>query len=261
MLTWLALALAVALALGGGGFPVQGAFIGRHLPVVPERSHTILIIYNHGFSGDNAGSYEPRLPPILEQIRERNADVVVYSQVRNTTRLEAFHHAAYIEAAVDFFHRQQHVPLGNIILAGQSCGAWGSLQTAALRHPNVGGIIAFAPTCHGKLPHPQWLRARRAEDIDAFARRLRAPGTLFVYEGDSFYSPDDWERVDSAPGPREAGLHVELLSRERVLAVCHACVSDSHSAVWGEGFADAFYASHLQPLIDRVRAGILARTR
>ena len=79
MLTWLVLVLAVALALGGGGFPVQGAFIGRHLPVVPERSHTILIIYNHGFSGDNAGSYQPRLPPILEQIRERNADVVVYS--------------------------------------------------------------------------------------------------------------------------------------------------------------------------------------
>ena len=251
----------VVLALAACGIVVEGELRGRPLNVETDPSRVIVVIWNHGFSPEAAGTYRPEAPPIIERLVEENRDVVLFKQLRNAAWLGELDHGAYVDAAIASLVNTQHVPVENIILAGQSCGAWGSLQTAALRHPNVGGIIAFAPTCHGKLPHPQWLRARRAEDIDAFARRLRAPGTLFVYEGDSFYSPDDWERVDSAPGPREAGLHVELLSRERVLAVCHACVSDSHSAVWGEGFADAFYASHLQPLIDRVRAGILARTR
>ena len=38
-----------------------------------------------------------------------------------------------------------------------------------------------------------------------------------------------------------------------MLKVCDACVADSHSAVWGDGFADAFFDTHLQPLIDTVR--------
>jgi hypothetical protein len=124
----------------------------------------------------------------------------------------------------------------------------------------VGGVVGFAPTCHGKLPHPSWLRTRRGEEIDDLARRLRAPGMLFVYEGDSFYSVADWARFESASPPRWAGLHVERLSRERVLTVCHACATDSHSAVWGDGFADAYFESHLQPLIDRVREDIRVRT-
>jgi hypothetical protein len=116
--------------------------------------------------------------------------------------------------------------------------------------------VAFAPTCHGKLPHPVGLRMRRVEEIDAFARRLRSPGTLFIYEGDSFYSPEDWAGFASDPAPRRVGLRIERLSRPRVLTVCGSCVADSHSAVWGDGFADAFFDSHLQPLIEQVRGRI-----
>ena len=44
-----------------------------------------------------------------------------------------------------------------------------------------------------------------------------------------------------------------------MLTVCGACVADSHSAVWGDGFADAFFETHLQPLIDVVRDRIRAQ--
>jgi dienelactone hydrolase len=190
---------------------------------------------------------------------ERNRDVVLFKQLRNAAWLGELDHGAYVDAAIASLISTQRVPVENIILSGQSCGGWGSLQTAAFRYPNVGGIVAFAPTCHGRLPHPARLRARRAQEIGDFARHLRVPGTLFVYEGDSFYSADDWTPFASAVGPRTAGLRVERLTRQRVRSVCQACAADSHSAVWGSGFADAYFESHLQPLIDRIRRDIKAR--
>jgi len=251
------LALAFTLlALSACGIVVEGELRGRPLDVEIDPARVIVVIWNHGFSPEAAGTYRPEAPVIIERLVERNRDVVLFKQLRNATWLGALDHSAYVDAAIASLVSTQHVPVENIILSGQSCGAWGSLQTAALRYPNVGGVIAFAPTCHGKLPHPAWLRTRRGGEIDALAHRLRAPGTLFVYEGDSFYSADDWTAFASAPDPRRAGLHVERLSRKRVLEVCHACVADSHSAVWGDGFADAFYESHLQPLIEQVRASI-----
>src|SRR5262245_23791768 len=103
-----ALTLAAVVALNAGcTFPVQGGFIGRELPEPSERPRTILIIFNHGFSSQSAGTYQPKLPPILERAVARNSDIVVFAQVRNTSRLEAVHHASYIEAAIDFFHRER----------------------------------------------------------------------------------------------------------------------------------------------------------
>jgi dienelactone hydrolase len=254
------LVLAFALAgLAACGIVVEGELQGRPLNVDLDPARVIVVIWNHGFSPEAAGTYRPEAPPIIERLVERNRDVVLFKQLRNAAWLGQLDHSAYVDAAIASLTAGQHVPIENIILSGQSCGAWGSLQTAAFRYPNVGGVIAFAPTCHGKLPHPGWLRSRRADEIGGFARRLRAPGTLFVYEGDSFYSADDWTGFASDREPR-TGLHVERLSRDRVLSLCHACVADSHSAVWGDGFADAYYESELQPLVERVRAAIRART-
>jgi dienelactone hydrolase len=254
----LAFALGV-LALAACGIVVEGELRGRPLSVDLDPARTIVVIWNHGFSPEAAGTYRPEAPAIIERLVERNRDVVLFKQLRNAAWLGELDHGAYVDAAIASLVSTQHVPVENIILSGQSCGAWGSLQTAAFRYPDVGGVVAFAPTCHGKLPHPAWLRARRVEEIDALARRLRAPGTLFVYEGDSFYAADDWSPFAASAQARHAGLHVERLSHERVLTVCSACVADSHSAVWGDGFADAYFETHLQPLIERVRDGIRAR--
>jgi dienelactone hydrolase len=249
----LALTFAV-LVLAACGIVVEGELRGRPLSVDLDPRRVIVVIWNHGFSPDAAGTYRPEAPPIIERLVERNRDVVLFKQLRNATWLGQLDHGAYVDAAIASLISTQHIPVENIILSGQSCGAWGSIQTAAFRYPNVGGVVAFAPTCHGKLPHPTRLRTRRVEEIDAFARRLHAPGTLFVYEGDSFYSAGDWDGFAS-----EAGMRVERLSRERVLTVCSACVADSHSAVWGDGFADAYFETHLQPLIEHVRAEIARR--
>jgi dienelactone hydrolase len=249
----------VGLALAACGIVVEGELRGRPLSVDLDPARTIVVIWNHGFSPEAAGTYRPEAPAIIERLVERNRDVVLFKQLRNATWLGELDHGAYVDAAIASLVSTQRVPVENIILSGQSCGAWGSLQTAAFRYPGVGGVVAFAPTCHGKLPHPARLRARRGEEIDAFARRLRAPGTLFVYEGDSFYSADDWTGFAAWAQPRRAGPRVERLSRERVRAVCSTCVADSHGAVWGDGFADAYFETHLQPLIERVRDDIRAR--
>jgi len=249
----------VVLALSACGIVVEGELAGRPLRAETDPGGVIVVIWNHGFSPEAAGTYRPEAPPIIERLVERNRDVVLFKQLRNAAWLGALDHAAYVDAAIASLTATQRVPVENIVLAGQSCGAWGSLQTAAFRYPNVGGVIAFAPTCHGRLPHGGPLRARRAEEIAAISRGLRAPGTLFVYEGDAFYSADDWDAFAADPAPRTAGLHLERLTRERVLEVCRACVADSHSAVWGDGFADAYFDGHLQPLIERVRERIRAR--
>ena len=97
---------------------MQGRFIGAPVGGARDPRQTILLIFNHGFSSESAGQYTAALPPILEAARARNPDVVVFSQVRNTSRLEAVHHASYIEAAIERFTTREGVPVESIILAG-----------------------------------------------------------------------------------------------------------------------------------------------
>ena len=253
----LVVALVVTLA-GACSFPVQGEFMGRELPLPPERTRTILVIYNHGFTSETAGTYRPQLPPILQTLARRNPDVVVFSQVRNTSRLDAVHHMSYIEAAIEHFHRQQGIPLGNIVLAGQSCGGWGSLQAAAYSYPQIGGVVAFAPTCHGRLPHSTQTRMRRLQEIEQLARRARFPGLIFLYEGDSYYDVDDWAGFHKASGLPADGVHIVRLGRDAVLRVCARCTLDSHGVVWDRQFDAAYYESEVQPLVERVRERIRA---
>lgn len=247
----------IALGFGACAFPVEGAFMGRELPAADARARAILIIFNHGFSSDTAGTYQSRVPPIVEMAGRRNPDVVIYSQVRNTSRLDAVHHASYIEAAIEFFNRQQKVPLANIILTGQSCGGWGSLQAAAFRYPDVGGVVVFAPTCHGRLPHSTETQTRRFQEIGQLAQRAKFPGVVFLYEGDSYYKLDDWADFESR-APAGAGLRLVRLPGDVVYRVCRRCTRDSHGAVWDAQFATEYFDSQLQPVIERVRARIRA---
>lgn len=249
-----AVVFALAVVTAGCAFPVEGKFMNRPLPEVAKRSWTIVIIFNHGFSSERAGTYESHLPPILELAAERNDDVVVFAQVRNTARLDAVHHASYIEAAVEHFETVYGVPRRNIILAGQSCGGWGSLQAAAFTYPDIGGVVAFAPTCHGKLPHSTETHLRRLGEIGRLAQRVHFPGVIFVYEGDSYYSLSDWAGFARNVGA--AGFRVEQLDRDRVLRVCARCTRDSHGAVWDAKFGETYYDGSLRPLIEAVRERI-----
>src|SRR2546428_3245360 len=148
-----ALLAALALVATSCAFPVEGRFAGSSVVDRADPTRTIVLIYNHGFSRERAGTYEALVPPILQQTLERNSDVVLFSQVRNTPRLGRTQHGDYIEAAIDQFRRRDGVPLENIILVGQSCGGGGSLQAAAVTHPRVGGGGVFAPARPRQLPH------------------------------------------------------------------------------------------------------------
>src|SRR2546428_10967217 len=181
------LLLALALtAAACASYTVEGDFAGRPLNGPPHPAWTIVLTHNHGCSRAQAGTYRPAPPPILRFAADRNPDVVVFSQVRNIANPTAADHAAFIESAVAHFHTERGVPIENIILAGQSCGGWGSLYAAAYRYPTIGGGLAVAPTCHRKPPHPPQGRARRAQEPGKLAERPRAQGAIFVYEGDPY---------------------------------------------------------------------------
>jgi dienelactone hydrolase len=254
-----ALVLATLLA-GACAYPVEGDFASRGLDGSQDPATTIVIIHNHGFSSVEAGTYRPVTPPILRLAAERNPDVVVFSQVRNSAKLTAVDHASYIESAIAWFHGARGVPLANIILAGQSCGGWGSLQAAAFTYPEIGGVLGFAPTCHGRLPHSTAVRRLRAQELAQLADHLRTPGTIFLYEGDSFYDVAEWDAFASRLDRRAPELQIERVSRARILELCARCATDSHGAYWDTRFASAFFESRVQALIERVRGRIRART-
>lgn len=249
----------VTLALAACAFPVEGEFSGRSPAETPDASRTIVIVYNHGFSRESAGTYKAAIPPILGLAAERNPDVVLFAQVRNTARLERLDHSSFIESAVEHFRTRHRIPVENIILAGQSCGGWGSLQAAAFTYPTVGGVVAFAPTCHGRLPHSTPTQQARQQEIGQLARRARFAGSIFVYQGDSYYDLSDWQGFESLVAARAPHLRVERIDRTRILQLCAQCAGDSHGAVWGRKFGEAFYESHLQLLIARIRDAAVAR--
>jgi hypothetical protein len=252
--------LLLGLVFGGCVPVVDGQFAGRTLAGAdPQR--TVLLIYNHGFSRETAGTYVPRFPPILQRAVDLNPDVVLFSQVRNVvvSSTETVLHHAYIEEAINKFSRDYRIPMGQIILTGQSCGGWGSLL-AALANPDIGGVLAFAPTCHGKLPHSAQTQFQRRREIDEIARRARFRGTIFLYEGDSYYHLSDWDRFETVNAGRAPGLRIVRLSRAEVLKVCPRCSQDSHNAFSGVEFAETFFTEHLPPLVDHVRGRIGRRS-
>ena len=76
---------------------------------------------------------------------------------------------------------------------------------------------------------------------------------------DPVYDLADWEGFETR-GWRAPDLKLERLARGRVLEVCSRCGRDSHGAMSDARFGAAFFASHVQPLIDRVRERIRARS-
>ena len=82
------LALAfVVLALTACGIVVEGELRGRPLSVDLDPRQVIVVIWNHGFSPEAAGTYRPEAPAIIERLVERNRDVVLFTQLRNATWL------------------------------------------------------------------------------------------------------------------------------------------------------------------------------
>ncbi|MEK7879305.1 MAG: hypothetical protein AAB285_05535 [candidate division NC10 bacterium] len=241
-------------------FPVEGEFLSRRLNE-RQSNRAILIIFNHGYSREKATTFKASFPPILRMAEAQNDDVMSYAQVRNTISLERADHASFIESAVEFFHTQHKIPVENIILAGQSCGGWGSLQAAAFAYPRIGGVVAFAPTCHGQLIRQSAeIKIRRYQEIGQLTQRLRSPALIFLYEGDSYYELEDWRSFEVTAG-QFPQIRVVKLDKRTVLKTCPSCVHDSHGAASRREFADAYFHTLLQPFIESVRASMRERER
>lgn len=256
----LCIVLAMTSVSAACTFPVEGEFFSRRLNE-PEPSRTILIIFNHGYARERATGFKASFPPILQMAQAENDDVVLFAQVRNTVALHSADHSSFIESAVQFFHNQQKIPIENIILAGQSCGGWGSLQAAAFTYPQIGGVMAFAPTCHGKLVNQSTeTKLRRYQEISQLARRLRAPTLIFLYEGDSYYELEDWKDFEAAVR-QSPQISMVKLNKDKVWKVCPSCLGESHSAAYRREFGQEYFQAYVKPLIESVRAYIRERER
>ena len=102
------------------------------------------------------------------------------------------------------------------------------------------------------------MRARRAWELAQLADRLRAQGTIFLYEGDSYYDVAEWDGFAARAAGRAPWLHIVRVTRPRILELCDSCGRDSHGVYWDGRFAAAFFEDHVQTLIDGVRARIRA---
>lgn len=241
-------------------FPVEGEFLSRRLNG-RQSNRTILIIFNHGYSPEKATAFKASFPPILRMAEAQNDDVVLFAQVRNTISLQSADHSSFIESAIEFFHTQHKIPVENIILAGQSCGGWGSLQAAAFKYPRIGGVVAFAPTCHGQLLRQSTeTKIRRYQEIGRLTEQLRCSSLIFLYEGDSYYELEDW-RVFEATAGQFPQIRVVKLDKRTVTKACPSCVPDSHGAANRQEFAEAYFQTLLQPFIESMRTSIRERQR
>src|SRR5207245_5326148 len=114
------LLLALALtAAACASYTVEGDFAGRPLNGHAEPALMIVLIHNHGFSRAQAGTYRPATPPILRFAADRNPDVAVFSQVRNTANPTAADHAARMQTTVAHFHTGRGVPIDHSSRARQ----------------------------------------------------------------------------------------------------------------------------------------------
>ena len=115
-----------------------------------------------------------------------------------------------IAAAVEYLAAQTFVRRRDIIVAGQSAGAWGSLALASRNPDGVKAVIAFAPGRGGRsYDRPD--KNCAVEHLVAAARdyggAARLP-TLWLYaENDSYFSPSLSRRLAGAF--RSAGGRVD----------------------------------------------------
>jgi dienelactone hydrolase len=241
------------LCLSCATVPVEGEFFSTRLQE-RDPARTILIIFNHGYSQDKATTFKPGFPPILQRATVQEENVVLFSQIRNMAGLRRDDHRRFIEAAVAWFHSQYKIPVEQIILAGQSCGGWGALEAAARTYPQIGGVIAFAPTCHGQLfQQSSWAATQWSQGIGELARLLRPPTLIFLYEGDAFYRAAD-RTVFEARVRASPQIQMVTLDKARVAQVCPRCVRDSHGAAYTSAFAEAYFDPYVRAIIKTVRA-------
>ena len=204
---------------------IPGAYVGaapalvRGDPLAPSDPQGLLvIIYNHGSidSQDPWGCEPGELaPPVLSELAGEEVlgrRIAVYdfcSHVRvgredapalygSDTALEQ--RTEDIESLVATF-LAAGLPPENVFLAGQSQGAWASLQVARRRNVDFNGVVAFAPAFAGyREDRPVAYWRTQGKQQDRFEESGGLPALIFAFERDSFNEVEDLAFFAGIPG-------------------------------------------------------------
>ena len=176
----------VALLLWGAAparaqFNLEPAYPDR-APLGPARALGA-VIWNHG-KPPFRGADGDMLPFYLDRLRDAGWDVFRLERDWSSDNLELS--PAALSAKVGVLHDQGYREL---VLAGQSYGAWISLMVAA-SGPPIYAVIATSPAAFGRYPDSRVYK-RNAEDLFPMLDRIRHTRVmLFLFDGDA-YDPGD----------------------------------------------------------------------
>ncbi len=188
------------------------------------RDSALIIIWNHGSREPHQRDRCPGVPPLvraLEGERLGPHTVHVYhachAHLRSSWDLQTGaglrkldKRILELEALLEAFQARGVRP-GQVILAGQSCGAWTGLLLAVRRPDLMAGQIAFSPACHGALnPNLHCAAVGKPECATILADRRRQVGHLmaadsldalvYSFPGDPFAPRGSLGFLDFVPG-------------------------------------------------------------
>jgi hypothetical protein len=176
----------VALLLWGAA-PARAQF--NLEPAFPERAllgpgrALGAVIWNHG-KPPFRGADGDMLPFYLDRLRDAGWDVFRLERDWSSDNLDLSPAALRAKSSVlrDQGYRE-------LVLAGQSYGAWISLMVAA-SDPPIYAVIATSPAAFGRYPDSRVYK-RNAEELYPILERIRQTRVmLFLFDGDA-YDPGD----------------------------------------------------------------------
>jgi dienelactone hydrolase len=181
-----------------------------------------MVVWSHGYlHGLNNTESMPQ--PYVSRFHLAGYDVYRFDR-RWTTR-ETY--SGQIQDLIDATEQARRAGYKRIVLAGQSHGAWSSLDAAA-RGANVDAVIAVAPARHGRKQQMRRGDEALADFVDLARRVARSNAVVAM----TFFANDDYD-----VGGRGAEAKMSLAGREAPSLVIDAPTDFSgHDA----GFLAAF---------------------
>jgi alpha-beta hydrolase superfamily lysophospholipase len=190
----------------------------RPQPLVPVRGPAAargLIVWSHGYLH---GADATESLPQAYVSRFHLAGYDVYRFDRRWTTRETY--SGQIEDLIAATERARRAGYKRIVLAGQSHGAWSSLDAVA-RGAKADAVIAIAPARHGRTQQ----MSRSNEAFDDFADRAKRVARANAIVAMAFFANDDYD-----VGGRGAEAKAQLASRE-----APSLVIDTPAGVAGHG--------------------------
>ncbi len=184
----LALVITTALAVPAAASEIQLLPAYPDKPLLGPQIAKGAVIFNHGQNYDTDSDGDP--PFYLDAVRDAGWDV--FTLIRPVMEDREDHGPAILEDKALTLRKEGYQ---RIVSAGQSYGAWLSIEVAA--KPGVlDAIIGTSPAHWGDQPP---LKERNAEIIDSAAKMSPIPTMIFLFADDDF-----------DPGGRGAGFRRAL---------------------------------------------------